>query len=176
MPNYRSLYHRQYLAINEELTKMRNILREIDDEFLRAKNEDGKRDFLVLRKGLKLIDKKSNLKFEQVMDIFKDYIEEDTDIEVVKFRYGYQIFELHYMGDGVYEYLSESELLNTPDELFEALLKMGEMFYKILFEKPVEENIFKISKENQKIIDTKVAAWKAKYEGITGHSIDNLQN
>lgn len=174
MANYNSLYYKQYFAMTEAIKRMQDIIDETDEEFMKLQKPEEINDYMVRRNELKLIDRESNLRFEHVMDIFKEYLEDDIDTEVVKFRRGYQIFSLHYMGHNEYDYLAETDILKTPDELFENLLLMAKGFYEIMYERPVESDKFKIPEDKQNLIEEKVDMWKKKYMAITQYNIDEL--
>ena len=174
MANYNSLYYKQYFAMTEAIKRMQDIIDETDEEFMKLQKPGEINDCLVRRNELKLIDRESALKFEHVMMIFKEYLEDDIDTEVVKFRRGYQIFSLHYMGYNEYDYLAETDILKTPDELFENLFLMARNFYELMYEKPKKLGIFELTEVKQKIINEKVASWKTQYKEITQNDIDDL--
>ena len=56
------------------------------------------------------------LTFEKVLEIFKDYLALDTELEVCKSRYGYIRVEFNEIGD-ILDYCS-GVVCRTPEELF----------------------------------------------------------
>ena len=60
------------------------------------------------------------LTFEKVLEIFKDYLALDTELEVCKSRYGYIRVEFNEIGD-ILDYCS-GVVCRTPEELFDVLL------------------------------------------------------
>ncbi len=60
------------------------------------------------------------LTFEKVLEIFKDYLALDTELEVCKSRYGYIRVEFDEIG-GIPDYCS-GVVCRTPEELFDVLL------------------------------------------------------
>ena len=60
------------------------------------------------------------LTFEKVLEIFKDYLALDTELEVCKSRYGYIRVEFNEIGD-ILDYCS-GVVCRTPEELFNVLL------------------------------------------------------
>ena len=60
------------------------------------------------------------LTFEKVLEIFKDYLALDTEMEVCKSRYGYIRVEFNEIGD-ILDYCS-GVVCRTPEELFDVLL------------------------------------------------------
>ena len=57
------------------------------------------------------------LTFEKVLEIFKDYLALDTELEVCKSRYGYIRVEFNEIGD-ILDYCS-GVVCRTPEELFD---------------------------------------------------------
>ena len=71
------------------------------------------------------------LTFENVFEIFKDYLEADTDLEIVSTKRGY----LRVLWDGT-EYSSVDDALSrTPEELFNHLLSDCEDYHLYLLTK-----------------------------------------
>lgn len=60
------------------------------------------------------------LTFEKVLEIFKDYLALDTELEVCKSRYGYIRVEFDEIS-GIPDYCS-GVVCRTPEELFDVLL------------------------------------------------------
>lgn len=60
------------------------------------------------------------LTFEKVLEIFKDYLALDTELEVCKSRYGYIRVEFDEIS-GIPDYCS-GVICRTPEELFDVLL------------------------------------------------------
>ena len=68
------------------------------------------------------------LTFENVFDIFKDYLEADTDTEVVLTKRGY----LRLLWDSSGCSIEEEALCKTPEELFDRLLDDCEDYHLYL--------------------------------------------
>lgn len=60
------------------------------------------------------------LTFEKVLEIFKDYLDQDMELEVCKSRYGYIRVEFDKIGD-LQDFCS-GVVCQTPEELFDVLL------------------------------------------------------
>ena len=65
--------------------------------------------------------------FEKIMEIFKKQFEIDKDIEVAKFRKGYQIF---IWDDKKQAYIPNAELIHSEEQLFSELLEETRRFYE----------------------------------------------
>lgn len=64
--------------------------------------------------------------FEQVFTIFKDYMEQDKELEVVKTKKGY----LRIIWSGGLPYCEDGYLCRTPEELFDRLLSDCQSFHE----------------------------------------------
>ena len=85
--------------------------------------------------------------YEKVMEEFKEYLEMDEDLEVVKLKHGYYLF----IWDEVRkEYFFDTEVIRTDGQLIDALIDEMETFYKIRYGSNV----------NTKIIDKKQAEFE----------------
>lgn len=69
------------------------------------------------------------MSFEQVIDIFGDYLALDTEMEVCKSRYGYIRVEFH--GTGELPGYCSGMVCHTPKELFDLLLSDYESYLEI---------------------------------------------
>ena len=69
------------------------------------------------------------LTFENVLEIFKDYLALDTELEVCKSRYGYIRVEFNEIGD-IPDYCS-GVVCRTPEELFDVLLDALQVYEEI---------------------------------------------
>lgn len=69
------------------------------------------------------------LTFEKVLEIFKDYLALDTELEVCKSRYGYIRVEFDEIGDAS-DYCS-GVVCRTPEELFDVLLDDFQVYEEI---------------------------------------------
>ena len=69
------------------------------------------------------------MSFEQVIDIFGDYLALDTEMEVCKSRYGYIRVEFH--GTGELPGYCSGMVCHTPKELFGLLLSDYESYLEI---------------------------------------------
>lgn len=67
------------------------------------------------------------LTFEKVQEIFQDYLSADTEIEILKSRYGY----LRVVWDSKSLTCGDDVLCQTPRELFDVLLQDFETFQEI---------------------------------------------
>lgn len=95
--------------------------------------------------------------FETVIEIFKEQFEIDKDIEVAKFRRGYQIF----IWDSKKEaYVANNLLLQTPEELFDELIKETIRYYEIKYRNTTTE---KVDEKHKKKIDLIISSLKEKY-------------
>lgn len=68
--------------------------------------------------------------FEKVMEIFKNYLEEDKDIEVVKLNHGYYIFV---WDSKKANYVINNQLIQSPKELFDELYAEAKIYYESMF-------------------------------------------
>ena len=75
------------------------------------------------------------LTFENVFEIFKDYLEADKDIEVVLTKRGY----LRLLWDSSECSIEEDALCKTPEELFDRLLSDCEDYHLYLLTKGKRE-------------------------------------
>ena len=64
--------------------------------------------------------------FEQVFEIFEDYMEQDKDLEVVKTKKGY----LRIIWYDDLPYCEDGYLCQTPEELFDRLLEDCQSFHE----------------------------------------------
>ena len=69
------------------------------------------------------------LTFEKVLEIFKDYLALDTELEVCKSRYGYVRVEYDEIS-GIPDYCS-GVVCRTPEELFDVLLDDLQVYEEI---------------------------------------------
>ena len=69
---------------------------------------------------------KKNMTFKQVFTIFKDYMEQDKELEVVKTKKGY----LRIIWSGGLPYCEDGYLCRTPEELFDRLLSDCQSFHE----------------------------------------------
>lgn len=66
--------------------------------------------------------------YEKVMEEFKDYLEMDKDLEVVKLKHGYYLF---IWDDVRNKYYYDDILIRNTEQLIDALIDELETFYKI---------------------------------------------
>ena len=66
------------------------------------------------------------LTFEKVLEMFRDYLERDMELEVCRSRYGYVC--VSFSGTSTEPVFCEGELCRTPEELFDHLLTEYESF------------------------------------------------
>lgn len=65
--------------------------------------------------------------FEQVFTIFKDYMEQDTELEIVKTTKGY----LRIIWSDGLPYCEDGYVCRTPEELFDLLLSDCQSYHEI---------------------------------------------
>ena len=95
--------------------------------------------------------------FEKVLEIFKEQIKLDNNMEIIKFRHGYRIF----IWDNIeQDYHPNGELITSPRELFNALLYETEHFLELKYTDPSTDRLDEIHKSEIKRIvsDLKNAA------------------
>lgn len=68
--------------------------------------------------------------FEKVMEIFKNYLKEDKDIEVVKLNHGYYIFV---WDSKKANYVINNQLIQSPKEMFDELYAEAKIYYESMF-------------------------------------------
>ncbi len=66
------------------------------------------------------------LTFEQVLEIFKDYLAQDDEVEVVQTKRGY----LRLTWAGEFPFCDEGQLCETPEALFDVLLEDCQNYYE----------------------------------------------
>lgn len=76
--------------------------------------------------------------FEKIMEIFKEQFEIDKDIEVAKFRRGYQIF---IWDNKKQAYIPNAELIHSEERLFSELLEETRRFYEWKYRDPKSNQI-----------------------------------
>lgn len=67
------------------------------------------------------------LTFEQVLEIFKDYLEMDEEVEVLLTKRGY----LRIVWPGNFPFCDDGKLCQTPEELFDLLLEDCQSYYEL---------------------------------------------
>lgn len=67
------------------------------------------------------------LTFEQVLEIFKDYLETDDEVEVLLTKRGY----LRIVWPGDFSFCDDGKLCRTPEELFDLLLEDCQSYYEL---------------------------------------------
>lgn len=67
------------------------------------------------------------LTFEQVLEIFKDYLEKDDEVEVLLTKRGY----LRIVWPGDFPFCDDGKLCRTPEELFDLLLEDCQSYYEL---------------------------------------------
>lgn len=99
--------------------------------------------------------------FEKIMEIFKPQFEIDKDIEVAKFRRGYQIF---IWDDKKQAYIPNAELIHSEKQLFNELLEETKRFYEWKYRNSVTG---KIDDEHKKEAEAIISELKSKsYENV----------
>ena len=71
------------------------------------------------------------LTYEKVLEIFKDYLEQDKEIEVLVSRRGHVLIEWA----GSFDFLDGGRLCSSPEDLFDALLDSSQGYEEILLTK-----------------------------------------
>lgn len=74
--------------------------------------------------------------FEDIIELFKEYLEIDGCVEIVELKHGYQIFVWDEIAG---EYYFEEKLIHTPEELYSKLIKEMELFGKIKYKNKDEK-------------------------------------
>lgn len=67
------------------------------------------------------------LTFEQVLEIFKDYLAQDNEVEVIRTKRGY--LRITWAGD--FPFCDEGQLGETPEILFDVLLEDCQNYYEV---------------------------------------------
>lgn len=67
------------------------------------------------------------LTFEQVLEIFKDYLAQDNEVEVIQTKRGY--LRITWAGD--FPFCDEGQLCETPEILFDVLLEDCQNYYEV---------------------------------------------
>ena len=98
------------------------------------------------------------MEFEKVMEIFREYLEQESCIEIVKTRWGY--VRLFY--EEPYDSGFEAALCRTPKELFSELLEnlLASHEYRLATEEGKTEK--EVMKELEQIRERYIEKWKKK--------------
>lgn len=83
--------------------------------------------------------------FEKILETFKEQFEIDKNIEVVKFRRGYQIFV---WDERKQAYIPNAELIKTPETLLKKLIEETETYYILKYSEHEAEQYIKKIKKN----------------------------
>jgi len=67
------------------------------------------------------------LTFEQVLEIFKDYLAQDNEVEVIRTKRGY--LRITWAGD--FPFCDEGQLCKTPEILFDVLLEDCQNYHEV---------------------------------------------
>ncbi len=87
--------------------------------------------------------------FEYVIDVFKEQIEMDDELEVLQLKHGWQILMWNYCMNGYSMY--NDEVIETPEELFDALMEQTEAYYTLKFNNPKTDEMSE--EDSQKVKD-----------------------
>lgn len=94
--------------------------------------------------------------FEQVFEIFKDYMEQDKDLEVVKTKKGY----LRIIWYDNFPYCEDGYLCQTPEELFDQLLEDCQSFHENRLTKGCRELTLEDTKRAEELCRPYLEKWK----------------
>lgn len=76
--------------------------------------------------------------FEKIMEVFKEQFEIDKDIEVARFRRGYQIF---IWDNKKQAYIPNAELIQSEEKLIDELLDETRRFYELRYRNSVTDEM-----------------------------------
>lgn len=99
---------------------------------------------------------KRTMTFEQVFTIFKDYMEQDKELEVVKTKKGY----LRIIWSGGLPYCEDGYLCRTPEELFDRFLSDCQSFHENRLTKGCRELTPEDTKKAEEFCRPYLEKWK----------------
>ncbi len=94
--------------------------------------------------------------FEQVFEIFEDYMEQDKELEVVKTKKGY----LRIIWYDNLPYCEDGYLCQTPEELFDRLLEDCQSFHENRMTKGCRELTLEDTKRAEGLCRPYLEKWK----------------
>ena len=96
------------------------------------------------------------MRFEQVLEIFRDYMELDKELEVVKTKKGY----LRIIWYDNLPYCEDGYLCQTPEELFDRLLEDCQSFHENRLTKGCRELTPEDTKRAEELCRPYLEKWK----------------